>query len=90
MVEVWAAFGAAALSLFGSVVMALVSWGGRAEIALMRSEMATLKAEMRASIAESANTFYLSINGSYTKKDLYNTLVARVDGIENRVNDMGN
>ena len=42
---------------------------------------------MRAKIAESVNAFYIQINGSYVKKELYNTLIGRVDGIEQRVND---
>lgn len=79
----------AGISMLGSIIMALVAWGWRAEIATLRADMATLKAEMRAAIAESVNAFYLQINGSYIKKDLFNTLVGRVDGIEQRVNDAG-
>ncbi len=51
--------------------------------------MNTLKAEMRASIAESVNSFYRQVNGSYVKKELFTTLVGRIDGIEQRVNDLG-
>ena len=84
---------AAGISLLGSIIMALVAWGWRAEIATLRAEMATLKAEMRASIAESVNTFYRQINGSYTKtetcKAQCGALCGRVDGLENRVNDLG-
>ena len=61
----------------------------RAEIATLRAEMATLKAEMRASIAESANSFFLQVNGNYVKKELHNALISRVDGLEIRVNDIG-
>ena len=89
MTEAVAAMLAAGISLLGSIIMALVAWGWRAEIATLRANMETLRADMRASIAESVNAFYDRINGSYTKRDLYNTLLARVDGLENRFNDMG-
>jgi len=80
--EATAALAAAGISLLGSIIVALVAWG-------WRSEISTLRAEMRASIAESANTFYLQVNGNYTKKELHNALVSHVDGIEARLNDMG-
>ena len=87
---------AAGISALASLVVGLVAWGWRGEIATLRAEMGTvraemgtLRAEMRAAIAESVNAFYLQINGSYTKSGLHNALAARVDGIENRVNDMG-
>jgi hypothetical protein len=80
---------AAAISLFGSIIVGLVVWGWKSELSTLRAEMLALKADMRASIAESVNSFYLQINGSYTKKDLHNTLVARVDSVENRVNELG-
>ena len=57
-------------------------WNLKAEIAMMR-------AEIRASIAESANDFYRQVNGSYVKKELYQTLSGRVDSCETRLNDMG-
>lgn len=80
---------AAGVSLLGSVIVALVAWGWRSEIGMLRESMATLKAETRAAIAESANDFYRQVNGSYVKKELHNTLAARVDSVENRINDMG-
>jgi hypothetical protein len=85
----YASIVAAGVSLLGSIIVALVAWGWRAEIGTLRAEMNTLKAEMRASIAESVNSFYQQVNGSYIKRDLYNTLLARVDNIENRVNELG-
>ena len=51
--------------------------------------METLRAEIRASIAEASNGFYRQVNGAYTKKDLCKTisngLAERVDKLENRV-----
>lgn len=73
---------AAGISLLGSIVVGLIAHG-------WRSEIATLRAELRASIAESGLAFYAQVNGNYIKKDLFNTLVGRVDGIEQRVNDAG-
>lgn len=76
------AIAAAAVSLLGSIIVGLVAWGGR-------SEIATLRAEVRASIAEAGLAFYSQVNGNYVKKELFNTLVGRVDGVEQRVNDAG-
>ena len=94
-----AAIVTALLSLIGSTIIGLVAWGWKAEIATLRtqmdafgvavrSDMATLRAEVRASIAESVHELYRQINGSYVKTPLYNSLVGRVDGLENRVNDL--
>jgi hypothetical protein len=51
--------------------------------------METLRAEIRASIAESSAEFYRQVNGSYTKRDLCNTisdgLAERLDKLEARV-----
>ena len=84
---------AAAISLLGSIIVGLVAWGWRGEIATLRAEMKTLQAEMRASIAESVNAFYMRVNGSYVKRDVCKTIHAaesvRVDNIENRVNELG-
>ena len=98
-----AAIVTALLSLIGSMIIGLVAWGWKAEIATLRtqmdafgvavrSDMATLRAEVRASIAESVHELYRQINGSYVKTPacaaLYNSIVGRVDGLENRVNDL--
>lgn len=72
----------AGVSLLANVIMAIVAWGWRAEIA-------TIRAEMRAGLAEALASFWRELNGSYIKRDLYNTLVSRVDALENRVNDLG-
>ena len=78
---------AAGVSLLGSIVVGLVAWGWKAEIGTLRAEAGMHQAEMRARIAESVNAFYIQINGNYVKKELYNTLVGRMDGLEQRVND---
>lgn len=85
----WVSVVVAGVSLLGNIIVGLVAWGWRAEISTLRAEMATMRAEMRASIAESANEFFRQINGNYVKKEVYNTLIARVDGLDGRVNDLG-
>ena len=52
--------------------------------------METLRAEIRAAIAEASTEFYRQVNGAYTKRDLCKTisngLADRVDKLEERVN----
>jgi ribulose kinase len=88
--EVVAVYVAAAVSLLGALIMALVAWGWRAEMATHRADMGTLRAETRASLAEAANEFYRRVNGNYVKKEVYHGLVARVDELAGRVEDIGN
>jgi hypothetical protein len=61
----------------------------RAEIAMIHAQMETLRAEIRAAIAEASNQFYRHVNGAYTKKDLCKTisesLAERLDKLENRI-----
>jgi hypothetical protein len=69
----------AAISCMGSIIVGLVAWGRRGEIATLRAEMKTLQAEMRASIAEAVNDFYVRVNGNYVKKDVCKTVHAATD-----------
>ena len=100
MTPEWLAALAAIVSLVGSAVVGLVVWGARAQVSNLRAEIRadrelsaqefeTLRAEVRAGIAESGARFFAQVNGNYVKRDLYNTLLARVDGLEGRVNDLG-
>ena len=59
------------------------------DIATLRANMETARAEVRAQIAEAINNFYRELNGTYIRRELYNTLVGKVEGLENRVNDIG-
>ena len=77
-----------AVSIVSSVVFALIASVVRSEVGTLRAQIETLRAEMRACIAESAHTFYREVNGAYVKKDLYSMLISRVDGLEQRVNDL--
>jgi hypothetical protein len=90
---------AAVISLLGSIVVALVAWGWRNEIGMVRAEigtvhaqMETIRAEVRASIAEASAAFYKHVNGAYTKRDLCRTIsdgqAERVDKLEERVNGL--
>ena len=92
----WLVVLAAIVSLVGSVIVGLVAWGAKAEVRVLRAEMAlgaekieTLKAEIRASIAESVNSFYRQVAGGYTRKELFNALVDRINGLEVRISDAG-
>jgi uncharacterized coiled-coil DUF342 family protein len=89
----------ALISLLGSIVVGLVAWGWRGEIATLRAEigtihaqMETLRAEVRASIAEASAEFYRQVNGAYTKRDVCRAisdgLAERVDKLEERVNGL--
>ncbi len=76
----------AGLSLLGSIIVALVAWGWRAEIGTLRAEMAlasakieTVRVEVRASIAEAVNEFYIRVNGSYVKKDVCKIAMGSVE-----------
>lgn len=96
MAPEWIPILAAVVSLVGSTIVGLVGWGARAEVRVLRAEMAlgaekmeTLKAEIRASIAESVNAFYKQVNGNYIRKELFNALVDRINGLEVRINDAG-
>ena len=72
---------AAGVSILSSIIVGLIAWG-------VRNEMSTLRAEFRAAIAEAGNTFYELVNGKYVRKELHNEMTARIDRIENRVEDL--
>lgn len=72
---------AAAASFVASGVVSLVAWG-------LRSEVATLRTELRAGLAEAENRFFQRVNGSYIRKELHNEMVARIDRIENKVDEL--
>ena len=61
----------------------------RGDVSVFRADMSTLRAEVRAGIAEAGLEFYKQVNGTYVKSSLYGALVGRVDGLENRINDIG-
>lgn len=87
-----AAIIAAAISLLGSVIMALVAWGWKGQIATLRAVMDTLRAELKGEISNSTLNFYNQVNGNYLKKEVWTALhaadVARLDGFENRLSGM--
>ena len=72
---------AAAASFVASGVVSLIAWG-------LRSEVATLRTELRAGLAEAENRFFQRVNGSYIRKELHNEMVARIDRIENKVDEL--
>jgi hypothetical protein len=76
---------AAVAALIGGVA----AWGAKKEVETLRAEMGTLRAEMGEAIAKAGLEFYRQVNGTYVKVSLFNALVARTDGLENRVNDLG-
>ena len=86
MTAEWLAAIAAVVSLIGSLVVGLVAWGAKAEVATLRAEMAlgnskldTVRVEVRASIAEAVNDFYVRVNGNYVKKEGCKTIHAAVE-----------
>jgi hypothetical protein len=64
----------------------------RDEIGTIHAQMETLRAEVRASIAEASTEFYRQVNGAYSKRDLCKTisegLGERLDKPEERVNGL--
>jgi hypothetical protein len=72
---------AAGVSVAASGIGALLVWG-------VKGEIKTLRTELRAGLAEAENRFFQRINGSYTRKDLHADLVARVDRIETKVDEL--
>ena len=72
---------AAGFSFLASGVMSLIAWG-------LRSEVGMLRTELRAGLAEAENKFFARVNGNYIRKELHNDMVARIDRIENRVEDL--
>lgn len=86
---------AVGLSGVASVIAGLIAWGARgerralfAEFNTVRAEIKTLRAELTAGLAEAENRFFQRVNGSYIRKELHNDMVARIDRIENRVEDL--
>ena len=67
----------ATASLLGDILFGLVIWGMKAELRLLR-------AETKLALAEAENRFYLRINGSYVKKEIYDALNQRVMRVEDR------
>ena len=91
---------AAVVSLIGSVIVGLVAWAAKAEVAVLRAEMAlasakmeTVRVEVRASIAEAVNAFYVRVNGNYVKREVCKTVHAatedRLVKIEQSVEGLG-
>jgi hypothetical protein len=72
---------AAGVSALASGAAGLFVWGLKAEVAALRTEI-------RASLAETENRFFQRVNGNYVRKELYGDLTARVDRIESRVDDL--
>ena len=86
---VWLAAIAAVVSLIGSLLVGAIAWAAKAEVATLRAEMAlssarleTIRAEVRASIAEAVNEFYVRVNGNYVKKDVCKVAMS---GMEDRI-----
>jgi hypothetical protein len=72
------ATGAAILS---SAVAGLMAWG-------LRGEVGRLQEKFRADLAEQENRIIARINGTYTRTPMHQELVARVDRIESRVDEI--
>lgn len=70
-----------ALMALLNVIIGLAVWGLRSEIALLRMEM-------RAQLAEAENKFFLRVNGSYVKREIHAELSARVEDLKNRMEDI--
>ena len=96
----WLTAIAAIVSLIGSALMGLLALAAKAEVAALRAEISlsnakldTVRAEMRASIAEAVNDFYVRVNGNYVKKDVCKTVHAatedRLVKIEQSIEGMG-
>ena len=58
------------------------------KIETVRAELATLRAEQVAGLAAAENRFFERVNGNYIRKELHNEMVARVDRVENRVENL--
>ena len=89
MAPEWLAAGAAVVSLIGSLLVGLLAWAAKAEVATLRAEMAlasakveTVRVEVRACIAEAVNEFYIRGNGNYVKKDVCKIAMG---GMEDRI-----
>jgi chaperone required for assembly of F1-ATPase len=92
MAPEWIAAIAAVVSLIGSVVVGLAATAAKAEVASLRAEMAlngarleTVRVEVRASIAEAVNDFYVRVNGNYVKREVCKIAMA---GMEDRINQI--
>lgn len=72
---------ATGISALASAIAGLVAWGLKGEVSAMRNEV-------RASLAEAENRFFQRVNGNYVRKELHTEMVARVDRIESRVDDL--
>jgi cell division protein FtsB len=84
------------IAALAALLGGLAAWGAkgqvetlRAEMGTLRAEIGTLRAEMGEAIAKAGLEFYRQVNGTYARTKSLNDLTARVDGIENRVNDLG-
>jgi hypothetical protein len=64
-----------------SAVSGLIAWG-------VRGQIGTLQEKFRADLAEQENRIIARINGTYTRTPLHMDLVARVDRIEGRVDEI--
>ena len=67
------------IAAVAALIGGLAAWGAKKEVETLRSEMATLRAEIRASIAESTLEFYRQVNGNYVKKDICKTVHAAAE-----------
>jgi hypothetical protein len=79
------ATGAAVLS---SVVVGLIAWGNRGQVATLQQTIETLRQEFGKNMAEAELRIIRGINGTYTRTPLHMDLVARVDRIEGRVDEI--
>jgi ribosomal protein L29 len=66
----------------------LVKADNSGKIDTVRAELATLRAEQLAGLAAAENRFFERVNGNYIRKELHNEMVARVDRIENKVDEL--
>jgi multidrug resistance efflux pump len=100
MTPEWLYAVAAVVSLIGSLLVGLLAFAARAEVATLRAEMAlanakleTVRVEVRASIAEAVNQFYVRVNGNYVNSKLCGAVHAAVEDrfvkVEQSVEGMG-
>lgn len=78
----------AGLSVLASLLTGLVVWGNRGQVNTVHQTMKTMRQEFRANMAEAELRIIKGINGTYTRTPLHNELVARVDRIESRVDEL--
>ena len=58
------------------------------QIGTVRAELNTLRAEQKAELAAAELRFFDRVNSKYTRTELHNDLIARVDRVENRVENL--